>query len=164
MLKELNAENVVGAIKNVALPAIGFSGSGALMTQIPDKNKKIIKGGLIATSMLLGALTQGSDKEIKPVTQILIGATVNQAFSLAKDVFKDKLALTADSDITDELMAGALGLACPDGSCQRANEQYYDAVYGDTYNGSFTPALNYPESYDTVYQEEVVMDEDSSFI
>ncbi len=161
MLKDLNFENVGSTVENVALPTIGWAGSGALVALVPDKRKKIVKGALLGASILVAAATQAGAKVMKPGTKVLSGIAIRQGVDLLQDALRSKYAITDASSSSDKLIAGAVGLACPDGSCHAANAQYYDAVYSDTYNGSF-PALNSPEHYDTVYQEDMMMEEASS--
>jgi len=155
MTENLNLENIGTQFTDIALGTIGFSGSGAIMALAPVKQQKIARIGTLAGSILFATVSQGNSKQIKASTKVLAGVALRQVHDLVKDFFTGKYQITATSPTSDKLIAGAIGLGCPDGGCQFVNEEKYNVDY--------LPSLNMPEPvYDTVFEEETT-EEDNSF-
>ncbi|WP_282089414.1 hypothetical protein [Aquimarina algiphila] len=144
---DLKVENIGSAVENVALPALGWAGSGAVAALVPEKQKKIVKAALLGGSILIAAATQAGAKVIKPGTKVLSGIAIRQGMDLLQDALRTKYAITDASTSSDKLIAGAIGLACPDGSCGENIIRYEE-----DYQVDYLPALNMPD-YDMPIEE-----------
>ncbi|WP_271765945.1 hypothetical protein [Aquimarina algiphila] len=151
----LKVENIGSAVENVALPALGWAGSGAIAALVPDKQKKMVKAALLGGSILIAAATQAGAKVIKPETKVLSGIAIRQGMDLLQDALKNKYTITDASTSSDKLIAGAIGLACPDGGCQMRYEEDYHVDY--------LPALNMPGGYNAGFHEVGMQNNASSF-
>ncbi|GAA4274969.1 hypothetical protein U6A24_12655 [Aquimarina gracilis] len=155
MTKDLNLENVSSTVENVLLPGIGWAGSGAVVALVPENRKKLVKGVMLGASIIVAAATQAGNKQLKSSTKVLSGVAIRQGMDLLQDALKKRYAITDASPASDKLIAGAIGLACPDGGCQYRNDALvYDAAY--------VPSLQMPE-YDTVFEELEEEELDNSF-
>ncbi len=147
-MKDLNADSISNSVENVLLPTIGWAGSGAVVALVPEKQQKIVKGAMLGASILVAAATQAGSRVMKSSTKVLSGIAIRQGVELLQDALRSKYTITDASPASDKMIAGAIGLACPDGSCQ--------SDYALTYDMHDAQPLHldeYQDDYDTVYNE-----------
>lgn len=141
MLESLNQKSASVALPHLAGGTVGVAASGALNAFVPDKQKKIVNIGKLIGSVAVLMASQGGSKNIKPTSFFLGGIAIESSLALAKDLLGNRINTSDTATTGDKVLAGALGLGCPNGSCSTS--------YPMTYGG--LPSLRQPD-YKTTFQ------------
>ncbi|MBW1296431.1 hypothetical protein [Aquimarina litoralis] len=128
MLDNLNQKSAAVALPHLFGGTAGVAASGALQAVVPEKSKKIVNIAKLLGSTVVLIASQGSSKSIKATSFFLGGMAIESSLALAKDLLKSKINTSDTATTGDKVLAGALGLGCPGGSCGKGIRMPYRAL------------------------------------